>query len=212
MFLFCALKHRGAVKIHIYGALGKAGGAALQKRALDFCLSGAVRSQDLIYIPMAMATSGKVGADTVFSWMQNEYSRIYEMIGATSMMLFQNMVRVSGAGFVTESKAEEVSAFWKTRDVYKNIEKALAQTVEGIKSNSKFVDRSRPQSQTPVDMHDLKIIGCFFALVQVEGIQSSARFNLESRNGQQQLVMLTFDRLRGEPPRLTSAKTQSQTC
>ena len=133
--------HRGAVKIHIYGALGKASGAALQRRALDFCLSGAVRSQDLIYIPMAMATSGKAGADAVFSWMQSEYSRIYEMIGATSMMLFQNMVRVSGAGFVTEGKADEVSAFWKSRDLYKNIEKALAQTVEGIKSNSKFVDR-----------------------------------------------------------------------
>eukprot|EP00439_Symbiodinium_sp_Y106_P074700 s2007_g14.t1 len=133
----------GAVKIHIYGALGKAGGAALQQKALDFCLSGAVRSQDLIYIPMAMATSGKTGADTVFSWMQSEYNRIYDMIGATSMMLFQNMVRVSGAGFVTESKAEEVAAFWKSRDVYKNIEKALAQTVEGIKSNSKFVDRLR---------------------------------------------------------------------
>mmetsp|Transcript_1550 Transcript_1550/g.3923 ORF Transcript_1550/g.3923 Transcript_1550/m.3923 type:complete len:885 (-) Transcript_1550:120-2774(-) len=130
----------GAVKIHIYGAMGK-GGPELQKKALEFCLSGAVRSQDLIYIPMAMATSGKSGAETVFNWMQNEYSRIYELIGATSMMLFQNMVRVSGAGFVTESQAEAVSAFWKSRDLYKNIEKALAQTVEGIKSNSKFVDR-----------------------------------------------------------------------
>ena len=99
-----------------------------------------------MYIPMAMATSGKTGADTVFSWMQSEYNRIYDMIGATSMMLFQNMVRVSGAGFVTESKAEEVAAFWKSRDVYKNIEKALAQTVEGIKSNSKFVDRSGTRS------------------------------------------------------------------
>ena len=95
---------------------------------------------------MAMATSGKTGADTVFSWMQSEYNRIYDMIGATSMMLFQNMVRVSGAGFVTESKAEEVAAFWKSRDLYKNIEKALAQTVEGIKSNSKFVDRSGARS------------------------------------------------------------------
>ncbi|CAE7505772.1 Npepps [Symbiodinium sp. CCMP2592] len=166
----------GAVKIHIYGALGKAGGFALQQKALDFCLSGAVRSQDLIYIPMAMATSGKTGADTVFSWMQSEYSRIYDMIGATSMMLFQNMVRVSGAGFVTESKAEEVAAFWKSRDLYKNIEKALAQTVEGIKSNSKFVDRSGTRSCEEVRV--------------VKGIEGSPGFNLEICNGQQQLVKL----------------------
>ena len=35
--------------------------------------------QDLIYIPMAMASSGKVGAEAVFSWMQAQYERIYEM-------------------------------------------------------------------------------------------------------------------------------------
>ncbi|CAK9053976.1 unnamed protein product [Durusdinium trenchii] len=131
----------GAVKIHIYGALGKAQSSTLRKRALDFNLGGAVRSQDLIYIPMAMAASGRDGAEATFSWMQDQYDRIYEMIGATSMMLFQNMVRVSGIGFVTEAKAQEVSEFWKAKKVYQNVQKALAQTVEGICSNAKFVDR-----------------------------------------------------------------------
>lgn len=36
-------------------------------------------------------------------------------IGATSMMMFQNMVRVSGAGFVTQAKADEISSFWKSK-------------------------------------------------------------------------------------------------
>lgn len=118
-------------------------------------------------------------------------------LGATSMMLFQNMVRVSGAGFVTQAKADEVSNFWKSKQaaaaqdvwdspcyvsydipvsflsgqghviskscvfffvhwfglqmphllflccdkVYQNVQKALAQTVENISSNAKFVDR-----------------------------------------------------------------------
>jgi len=131
----------GAVKIHIYAAMGRAPTAALRKRALDFTLSGAVRSQDLMYIPMSMATSSKEGSDTVFSWIQSEYQKIYDFVGSTSMMLFQHFVRISGAGFVTDAKAEEVSAFWKTKDIYKNVEKSLAQTVEGIKSNAKFVDR-----------------------------------------------------------------------
>jgi len=131
----------GAAKIHIYGALGKAQSAALRARALEFNLSGSVRSQDLIYIPMAMASSGKDGAEATFSWMQTQYDRIYELIGATSMMMFQNMVRVSGTGFVTQAKAEEVSSFWKAKQVYQNVQKALAQTVENINSNAKFVDR-----------------------------------------------------------------------
>lgn len=131
----------GAVKTHIYGALGKAGTPALRKRVLEFNLSGAVRSQDLMYIPMSMATSGKEGAEEIFSWTQSEYSKIWTLVGATSMMLFQHFVRISGAGFVTEERANEVQTFWKSKDVYKNVEKSLAQTVEGIISNSKFVNR-----------------------------------------------------------------------
>lgn len=73
--------------------------------------------------------------------MQAEYERIYEIIGATSMMLFQNMVRVSGTGFVTHEKADAVENFWKAKQVYQNVQKALAQTVENIRSNALFVDR-----------------------------------------------------------------------
>lgn len=35
----------GAAKIHIYGALGKVPSSPLRKRALEYNLSGAVRSQ-----------------------------------------------------------------------------------------------------------------------------------------------------------------------
>ena len=33
------------------------------------------------------------------------------------MMMFQNMVRISGTGFVTEAKAKDVSDFWKAKKV-----------------------------------------------------------------------------------------------
>jgi len=133
----------GAVRNHIYGALGDAPTLALKKRALEWALTSSVRSQDMIYIPMATASSGKEGAEAVFAWVQQEYDRIYQRLGATSMMLFQHIVRISGAGFVTPEKAAEVEAFWKTKDVYKLVSKALSQTVEGIMSNSKFVERLR---------------------------------------------------------------------
>lgn len=51
----------------------------MRQKALDFNLSGSVRSQDLIYIPMAMASSGREGAEATFAWMQEQYDRIYEM-------------------------------------------------------------------------------------------------------------------------------------
>ena len=63
--------------------------------------------------------------------------------GTASMMMFQNMVRICG-GFVTEEKAQEVETFWKSKPVYENVQKCVAQTVEGILSNAKFVARLKP--------------------------------------------------------------------
>merc|ERR1711974_336482 len=100
--------------------------------------------QDLMYVPMSMATNSKQGAEEVFAWVQREYKKIYARLGATSMMVFQNIVRISGAGFVTAERAQEVEAFWKSRDLYKMIAKTLNQTLEGILTNAKFVDRLRP--------------------------------------------------------------------
>mmetsp|Transcript_82526 Transcript_82526/g.238452 ORF Transcript_82526/g.238452 Transcript_82526/m.238452 type:complete len:886 (-) Transcript_82526:40-2697(-) len=132
----------GAVRIHIYGAIGDCP-ASLQRRALEWVLSDAVRSQDLFYIPMSM-TSGREGAEAVFDWVNREYDRIYGRIGTTSMILFQHIVRISGAGFVSAEKAAAVEAFWKAKPVHKMVEKTLEQTVEGIRTNAKFVDHLKP--------------------------------------------------------------------
>mmetsp|Transcript_2671 Transcript_2671/g.10383 ORF Transcript_2671/g.10383 Transcript_2671/m.10383 type:complete len:883 (-) Transcript_2671:311-2959(-) len=133
----------GAVKINIYAAIGDAPTLALKKRALDWTLSENVRSQDLIYIPASMAVGGREGAEAVFGWIQSEYGQIYGRLGTTSMMLFSSVVRISGAGFVTADKAKEVEAFWKSRELYKMIQKALSQVIEGIMSNAGFVGRMK---------------------------------------------------------------------
>eukprot|EP00405_Crypthecodinium_cohnii_P010223 CAMPEP_0206429112 /NCGR_PEP_ID=MMETSP0324_2-20121206/6049_1 /ASSEMBLY_ACC=CAM_ASM_000836 /TAXON_ID=2866 /ORGANISM="Crypthecodinium cohnii, Strain Seligo" /LENGTH=882 /DNA_ID=CAMNT_0053894735 /DNA_START=32 /DNA_END=2680 /DNA_ORIENTATION=+ len=132
----------GTVRISIYGALGEAPTLALKQKALQWCLTDEVRSQDLIYLPREVATSGKEGGQAVFDWVKTEFDAIYARLGTTSMILFQHMVRISGAGFVTADKADEVAAFWKGRNkLAAMVEKTLGQTVEGIKSTSAFVDR-----------------------------------------------------------------------
>mmetsp|Transcript_85496 Transcript_85496/g.147813 ORF Transcript_85496/g.147813 Transcript_85496/m.147813 type:complete len:889 (-) Transcript_85496:87-2753(-) len=131
----------GAVKIHIYSAMGAAPTPALKAKVLDWLQGDAVRSQDLIYIPMGMATGSKEGADTIFAFIKDKYDFIHAKLGTTSMILFNHFVRISGAGFVTEEKAVEVEEFWKSRPCYKMIEKSLSQTKEGVLSSAKFVER-----------------------------------------------------------------------
>eukprot|EP00927_Polykrikos_kofoidii_P021664 TRINITY_DN20438_c0_g2_i2.p1 TRINITY_DN20438_c0_g2~~TRINITY_DN20438_c0_g2_i2.p1 ORF type:complete len:890 (-),score=180.27 TRINITY_DN20438_c0_g2_i2:203-2872(-) len=132
-----------AIKCHIYQALSAAPTPEMRSRVLEWALSESVRAQDLIYFARAMPMTSKSGADAMFEWVKADYSKIYARLGETSMLLFMNVVKGSGSGFVTAERAAEVEEFWKAQAVYFVVEKAVAQTVEDIKSNAVFVDRLR---------------------------------------------------------------------
>jgi len=142
------------VRLDIYAALGSSPTAALKKKALDYTMSDNVRSQDLYMVPAYIAQDGKEGAEAVFKWMQDEYDVIASRVGASSMILFNHVVRISGSGFVSEEKAKQVEEFWKAKELYRMIQKTLSQVIEGILSNAKFVDRllqsaaSKPEAWT----------------------------------------------------------------
>jgi len=135
----------GTVRQHIYSAVASSG-KAFRQRVLTWALSGDVKSQDLIYLPMHVTTSGREGAEDCFEWIKSEYDAIYERIGKTSMMLFQHVVRISGAGFASEERATEVQTFWEAKPVVKQIGKCLQQTIEQIKANAQFADRIKASS------------------------------------------------------------------
>jgi len=130
----------GILKRDIYGAI-TAGPKELKLRALEWCLTDEVKSQDLIWIPSGVAGGGKEAAELTFDWVKTEYDRIHKRLGLTSMMLFGSIVRISGMGFVSAAKAAEVRAFWETRNVYETVKKTVAQTAESIIANSNFADR-----------------------------------------------------------------------
>jgi len=133
-----------ACKIHVYQAIADAPTTELRLKVLKWVNSDAVRAQDLIYTPTLMSRSGKAGAEDVFGWVQSDFDTIHARLGATSMILFSHVVRFSGAGFVTNERADEVLNFWKSKDkVYSVVSKAVDQTCEGIRANSQFVERLR---------------------------------------------------------------------
>jgi len=131
----------GAVRQSIYAALGNSPTKALREKALAWGIGGDVRSQDVIYLPMHVRSSGTDGAEECFQWIQREYDQIWRIIGETSMMLFGHVVRISGAGFATEEKASEVQKFWEGKSVHSKVAKTLQQVIEGIKTNALFASR-----------------------------------------------------------------------
>lgn len=130
-----------AMKKDIYAGLCSAPAPELAARTLEWCLGDEVRAQDMIYIPMSVAAGHKAGGDMVWNWTLQEYDRVYGRLGATSMMLFSHVVRISGSGFMSEARAEEVMMYWKSKAIYSQVARAVQQTVEGILANAKFVER-----------------------------------------------------------------------
>jgi len=141
----------GVVRRDIYGALGEVPSADLRKKFLAWSLTDEVRSQDIIYCPASTARSDLAGANITFDWITENYDQIYARIGESSMMLFQNVVRISGMGFVTEQRAKDVEEFWKSKPLYKQIEKSVSQTAESIRSQAGFVTRIRNSELASAD-------------------------------------------------------------
>ena len=125
----------------IYSALASVP-PSLHVRALDWCLTADVRAQDLYWIPMGMAKSGKDGAEAVFAWVKDNYDgSIRRRLGNASIVVFSRLVGVSGAGFVSAAKAEEVRRFWEGKPIYRLVKKTVDQVCEEIAANAIFVER-----------------------------------------------------------------------
>merc|ERR1712232_799422 len=75
-----------ARRLHIYRAVGRCPSLALRKRPLEWSLTDAVRSQDFIYIPSGIASSGPEGAEMWLSWLRQEWDQIYGRLGEASMI------------------------------------------------------------------------------------------------------------------------------
>eukprot|EP00668_Euglena_longa_P044304 GGOE01058911.1.p1 GENE.GGOE01058911.1~~GGOE01058911.1.p1 ORF type:complete len:766 (+),score=277.53 GGOE01058911.1:351-2648(+) len=126
----------------IYAALASAA-PSLHLRLLEWCLSPSVRSQDMTSVPIYLSRAGREGPEAVFQWTKSQYSRIYSQVGKTSMMLFTDIVRSSGEGFVSAERAAEVKAFWEAQAVYDAVRRTVGQTVETVETNARFVARLR---------------------------------------------------------------------
>ena len=111
----------------------------------------ALGAKDLIMCPASTAQCDLAGANITFDWLTENYDKIYSSIGESSMMLFQNVVRISGMGFVTEQRANDVEEFWKSKPLYRQIEKSCSQTVESIRSQAGFVTRIRNSELASAD-------------------------------------------------------------
>jgi len=103
---------------------------------MDWTLTDNVRAQDVHFIPMGVAGTRR-GPELVFAWIKECFDAICTKIPFEGI-IFQSIIRISGAGFTTESEALALESFWSGKSGYEAIKRTVSQVVEGIRSRSKF--------------------------------------------------------------------------
>eukprot|EP01062_Namystynia_karyoxenos_P059363 TRINITY_DN507_c0_g1_i3.p1 TRINITY_DN507_c0_g1~~TRINITY_DN507_c0_g1_i3.p1 ORF type:complete len:912 (+),score=335.98 TRINITY_DN507_c0_g1_i3:86-2737(+) len=121
------------LRISIYRAMGN-GAPELKRRCFEWALTDDVRSQDIVYPIGAVAGSQSFGGggQIAFTCIKEYYDKINERVGKVPS-LWQSMVDLSGTGFLSKEKAQEVKAFWEsTPQGTEKIRRVLDQLVESI--------------------------------------------------------------------------------
>ena len=128
-------------KIRFLGALSSFKHEKLLLKSLQFSLSKEVRSQD-IRTPISRVANNPYGKDLVWPWMKKNWKAIVGKFGTGSPLLNRIIGNIS---VVSNSHMEkEIVAFFRKNRV-PGIEMKLAQSLERIRINSKFLERARQE-------------------------------------------------------------------
>jgi puromycin-sensitive aminopeptidase len=133
-----------AERKQIYNSIGSAHSVALKRKVLEWAVSGQVKLQDFFYPIGSVSGSGPEGLELAWTFFQENYERIRGMIAKASPSLMDAAIVYSVAGFATDAKADEISAYFTDADGKPKLpqnNRKIQQTVEGIRTNAAFSKR-----------------------------------------------------------------------
>lgn len=119
-------------------ALGQFPSEELIRKGLEFSLSPAVRSQDVIFLIGSAAHNPK-GRQITWQWLQDNWSAI-EKFTTGQNFLISGMISSATGYFNTFAKADEVHAFFETHPV-PSAERTIRQSIESIRASAKWLER-----------------------------------------------------------------------
>lgn len=131
-----------AEKKFVLATLGATNSAKLKLNTLEWAVSGEVKLQDFFYPMGSVGHSSRKGAEISWQFFQDNFEVIKGMIGKGSSSLMDACVVNCAGGFCSESKADEINAFFEANPLPSSARK-IAQCVEGMRTNAKFFDRLR---------------------------------------------------------------------
>eukprot|EP01064_Diplonema_japonicum_P017854 TRINITY_DN2623_c0_g1_i1.p1 TRINITY_DN2623_c0_g1~~TRINITY_DN2623_c0_g1_i1.p1 ORF type:complete len:877 (+),score=286.77 TRINITY_DN2623_c0_g1_i1:57-2687(+) len=129
-----------AFRLDVYAGFGAAKDEALLKETLEWGFSKDVRSQDFIYILNNVASgvidNQMVGGGILSKFIEKNYERVYNLIGAVSAMMFSGVLKSTFVGLATEDQLKFMKDFWESKKLF-HLEKALNQSIESVQNRMK---------------------------------------------------------------------------
>mmetsp|Transcript_16953 Transcript_16953/g.53826 ORF Transcript_16953/g.53826 Transcript_16953/m.53826 type:complete len:469 (-) Transcript_16953:667-2073(-) len=119
-------------KGRVLGCLAASPDPAIVRRALDFSVSPAVRTQDSMRVVSGVAIEGRGEA---WEWFKSRWGYLKETFGGG--FLITRFVEAATGQFASEKMAAEVSAFFKGSDA--GIPRTIQQCAERVRSSSRWV-------------------------------------------------------------------------
>ncbi|KAJ2610496.1 hypothetical protein H4S08_003591 [Coemansia sp. RSA 1365] len=125
-------------------SLGFATDPVLIDELLEFALSDKVRNQD---VHLVIAGIGNYGPnrERLWQWYQSSYDLFISHYRA-SMNYMGTLMRLSVGEFIGNDKANEVEAFFESKDT-KKFQRVVDQSLEKIRTNTKWLTKDRQDVQ-----------------------------------------------------------------
>ncbi|KAH7681919.1 Peptidase M1 alanine aminopeptidase/leukotriene A4 hydrolase protein [Dioscorea alata] len=121
-------------KVRILGCLTSCPDAAVVLDVLNFLLTPAVRSQDVVY---GLGGISREGRETAWIWLKENWEFISKTWG--SGFLLTRFISSIVSPFSSDEKAKEIEAFFRTR-VEPSISRTLKQSLERVRNNARWIN------------------------------------------------------------------------
>lgn len=138
------------VRLAIYGALGAATAEDLRAKTLQMALGGrdGVRLQDLMYPIQSVAAADPAGARQAWRWLLSHRGKLQRRLKGANVRLLGAVMRSAAGGVLETAHANAVEAYFRGMPL-PGLERSVAQAVETIRSEARFVSRLAEEAETP---------------------------------------------------------------
>lgn len=144
-----------AVRLSIYKALGAAPRKDLRMKTLDMAMGGrnGVRLQDIMYPIQGVAAMDREGAQIAWRWFLQRRRAITGRLRGANVRLLGSVIECAAGALPDKSHANAVEALFEQHPV-PGLERSIAQLVEAIRTEAKFVARMEDEMSRP-EMKDV---------------------------------------------------------